>query len=102
MYIKGKKIYIKNKIRFGIFLIIISLFIMIIINSIFLHKVRGYENDHYQTVTVNTGETLWDIVNRYSDGEHDIREEIHHIKIINNLKTSYLFPGQQLKIPKRE
>ncbi len=102
MYTGSKKIYIKNKIRFSIFLIIISLFIMTIINSFFLHKVKGYESSNFKVITIDAGETLWDIVSEYSSGKYDIREEIYHIKKMNHLETSYLYPGQELIVPIRE
>lgn len=73
-----------------------------IANSIFLHRVKGYENSNFKVITVDTGETLWDIVSEYSNGESDIREKIYHIKRMNHLKTSYLYPGQELIIPMKD
>lgn len=51
------------------------------------------------TVTVAAGDTLWDIAGRCTGAREDIREVIFRIKQENRLKTSYVYPGQVLKIP---
>lgn len=102
MYISNRRIYIKNKIRFSIFLIIISLLTMIVFNLVFLHKVEGQENSNLKVITVDDGDTLWDIVSEYTGNEYDIRKEIYRLKKINQLETSYIYSGQELMIPIRE
>ncbi|MCR1898076.1 LysM peptidoglycan-binding domain-containing protein [Irregularibacter muris] len=102
MILNGTKIVIKNKKRFFLFLTCISLISLIALNFIFLDKAEGYEKNALQIVTVSRGDTLWDIVSQYSSKREDIREQIYHIKIINDLETSYIYPGQQLLIPTGE
>ncbi|WP_179090119.1 LysM peptidoglycan-binding domain-containing protein [Paenibacillus sp. FSL H8-0548] len=52
-----------------------------------------------QSIIVHTGDTLWDIAKRYSDGSQDVRYIIFMIKDRNQLQTSQIIPGQKLIIP---
>lgn len=83
----------------------------IILNVIVLGIIFNYKNScssaqisNYKTITVNNGDTLWKIAqyeqyeNEYYKGS-DIREIVHSIKEINNLKSSNLSVNQNLKIP---
>jgi LysM repeat protein len=45
---------------------------------------------------VSKGDTLWSIA---SELNGNIRENIYEIKKINNLKTSYIYEGQELQLP---
>lgn len=102
MYINNRRIYIKDKIRFSIFLATVSLLIMIVFNFTFSHKVEGHGNSNLKVITVDHGDTLWDIVSQYTNDKYDLRKEIYHVKKINQLKTSYIYSGQELMIPIRE
>lgn len=58
----------------------------------------------YKTIYVSSGETLWEIASRETKNNSyylgkDVRYVINHIKSINQLKTSSLFPNQELIIP---
>ena len=58
----------------------------------------------YKTIYVSNGETLWEIASREAKNNSyylgkDVRYIINHIKTINQLKTSLLFPNQELIIP---
>lgn len=52
----------------------------------------------YKTITIQQGETLWDIANEYVNPNQDIRDYIYKIKELNNMNTSELYTGQELKI----
>ena len=52
-----------------------------------------------EKVTVNNGDTLWNLARRYYDSNTDLRKVIFDIKEINNMSTSDIRPGQQIKIP---
>lgn len=54
------------------------------------------------TITVHTGDTLWDIAADWSGKDEDIREVIMRIQKENNLTGSNLAVGQQLVIPVRK
>lgn len=53
------------------------------------------------SVTVASGETLWEIAGRHTEPQEDIREVMHRISKANGLKSKYVYPGQVLKVPLR-
>lgn len=54
----------------------------------------------FEKVTVQEGETLWEIAARYSDDTIDIRNYIDEIEQLNHITSAgSLQPGQILKIP---
>lgn len=53
------------------------------------------------TVTVSSGDTLWDLCEPYQPEKMDIRDFIAKVKYVNHLKTSELQIGQELVIPLR-
>ncbi len=97
-----KKYYIESKLRFTIFILTMILIIVMSISAMF-HNVyadgKGNVTNTYYAVTVESGDTLWSIALRYSDGKTDIRKLIYEISSLNNLETSEISIGQQLLIP---
>lgn len=63
------------------------------------NNLMNQSNVKVEDVTVKSGDTLWNIAKRYYNSNADLREIIYEIKKINNLSTSDLRPGQQIKIP---
>ena len=49
--------------------------------------------------TVEKGETLWEIADRYDNNKMDLRKYIYIIEKYNNLDSLTLQPGQRLNIP---
>lgn len=54
-----------------------------------------------QIVTVNSGDTLWDIANRCRTESEDIRDVVYRIRTVNSLHTPVIAEGQRLIIPVR-
>lgn len=50
--------------------------------------------------TVEPGDTLWEIANKYRDEDEDIRAVVYAIKKNNNIDDAHLKPGQNLIIKK--
>lgn len=97
------KLKIVNKSKF--FRSFILLFVVILFALLsFFNKSSSEEIQHYKTITVNSGDTLWSIA-QYEKNENayykdsDIREIVYDIKEINNLSSSNLSINQNLKIP---
>lgn len=79
------------------------LFVLVLIAAAFLfpgvvHTERQLEPIPTHTYVVDTGDTLWSIAAEYAEGR-DIRKVIYEIKYINGLRTSMIYPGQELRIP---
>lgn len=92
----NKKYILKNRRRFYIFIILVS----ILFSCTFLAAtVNGADtNAEYTTVTVEQGDTLWDLAREYNK-EGDIRKYIHKIEKVNNLTDNIIFEGDILKLP---
>lgn len=81
--------------------IIICIFWLLIIQSIFKPKQEKYEYE-FKEYTISKGERLWDIAkteianNTYYNNE-DIRQVVYEIKQDNNIKST-IYPGQVIKI----
>lgn len=64
-------------------------------NLIFIEKpVYSYHN-----VTVNNGDTLWEIAGQYTENKEDIREVVFRICEENNLTDQKIYPGQIIRVP---
>ena len=56
------------------------------------------EQDSYVTVVVESGDTLWNLVDEHYNGKKDIRKIIYFVKDVNGIGTT-IYPGQTIKIP---
>ena len=80
---------------------------IMIMLSICFAMVIGYqqttpamESQTIQEVTVQEGDTLWDIAARSTGSSVDIREVVFEVKELNNISNSgALTPGTKLKVP---
>ena len=86
---------IKNLKRFIISMTILFTIISFLC-SLLTNKVFSYTVPEDEKIVVSKGDTLWSIA---SELNGDIRENIYEIKKINNLKTSYIYEGQELQLP---
>lgn len=60
-------------------------------------KAYGYKERKIETITVRSGDTLWDIARKYNK-QGDIREYIYELKKLNNLSDSDIMTGDELKV----
>lgn len=96
-----KKYKIVNKKRFSIFLILSFIFV-IGIGSLFRPANRVHSNllqSPFVEVEVSKGDTLWNMALEYMPQKYNIRKMIYEIKQFNNMDTSYIYPGQTVKVP---
>lgn len=96
-----KRYKVINKNRFFLFitiLLVIFFFIFsILISSLKAHSMIFQEN--YEELLIRSGDTLWDIALKYKPSKYDVRDMVYKIKELNNLNTSYIIPGEILKVP---
>jgi cell division protein YceG involved in septum cleavage len=93
--IMNKKYVLKNKTKFFSFIFIISL---IAFMTIYTNSVSGYKEAQYQSVAIQSGDTLWSIAEKYGNNS-DIRKYIYEIKKINNLDSNMLYENTAILIP---
>ena len=87
--------HLKNRKRFFSILIILSVLLSTIL---FATSAYGYEGQQYETITVQSGDTLWSIAEKYCRSG-DIRKYIYEIKKANHLSSSAIFAGDELLVP---
>lgn len=101
-----KNVRIVNIKKFIRGIIVLSSIIIAIV--LFLSKVTLSHNDdgkiNYETISIAQGDTLWKIATEQQETnpyytEKDVRFVLNEIKKINNLCTSDLQIGQELRIP---
>ncbi len=96
-----KKYKIISKKRFYLFitflLAIASIVLLSFTSNNMVHS-SVYEIK-YEEVRVAEGDTLWNITSKYLSKGDDIRKMIYNIKIFNEMDTSYIYPGDIIKIP---
>ncbi len=97
-----KRLVLKNKKRFALF---VTFIVVIVTSFIFATYVYGYksgdrenEEGYRRTVMVKSGDTLWDIAEKYAVNT-DIRKYIYEIRKINGLDDYTIFPGNILVLP---
>ena len=90
------KYVLKNKRKFFSFVFVISVLAFIMI---YTSSVSGYQEPKYQSIFVNSGDTLWSIAEKYGSDSIDIRDYIYNIREINNLDSSNLYENTTILIP---
>ncbi len=89
---------IANKYKF-IRSMSILVFLIVAIFNVSIAKSNEVETITY---TVNKGDTLWTIVQEYKASNKDTRQYIYELKRVNNMTTSNIYEGQELKIIKEQ
>ena len=66
-----------------------------------LSSVRLYAGttQHYATVTVRPGDTLWGLAAAHAGPSADVQEIVDRITDTNHLQSGALQPGERLRIP---
>lgn len=97
---KRKRTYIKNKMRFTIFIICMSLTMLSLLN-ILIVKNEAYSSSSIDSmkVVVEAGDTIWSIAKKHNYYNEDVRKIIHEIIELNNIEDCIIKPGDTIKIP---
>lgn len=73
---------------------------VVFIFSLFFSLNSEKENvENYVSVTVSSGETLWELAERYGNGEMKKNQFIDWIETHNKLQAESLKPGEEIVIP---
>ncbi len=98
MKTKNKKYIIVNRIRFVISLTILVIFIIIMM-PIFKVNAKDTPDFVIKTLYVDTGDTLWQISEKYAPRDMDIRLYLDNLIQLNKLERMMIYPGDMLYIP---
>ncbi|MGZ3505200.1 MAG: LysM peptidoglycan-binding domain-containing protein [Vulcanimicrobiaceae bacterium] len=76
-----------------------SLSLMVSLPALSSMRLYAAGAQHFTTVTVRPGDTLWQIAAAHTDSAADVQETIDRISEVNHLQAGALQPGEQLRIP---
>lgn len=91
------------RLRFVTFLLLLVFITAFAVSSIVIAKEPNDDSikdeTTYVEITVQEGDTLWNLAKPYYDGKSDYRKFIHEIRKLNDLEEGVIFPGQIIIIP---
>lgn len=98
---RRKKYRIKSKPRFiTSMIVIIALFVCGISTITGINISTALTEPQYEYVNVKSGDTLWDIADKYKSEDTDIRRAVFEISKANNdIEASELYPGMVISVP---
>ena len=100
MSIAGKRYQIKSRSRFTVFVIFsIVLFIMVSNTILGFNNASSLTQKEYTEITVQSGDTLWNIAKTYMPENTDIRDSVYTLCQINNIAAHELKAGQTILVP---
>ena len=82
--------------RRSLFILVLAMFLVFGGLGLFAIADDGIDS---VTVTVASGDTLWELCEPYKPERMDLRDFIAKVKYENNFKNSELTPGQQIISP---
>ena len=95
-----RHLHIVNRFRFTVFmvsvLLIVSMAVGLLIGSF---NASGSTKYSYETITIQSGDTLWSIAEEYAPEGQDIRDYIYEICDKNDIKAGDIVQGQDIMIP---
>ena len=98
---KTSEIRIINLTKFIIFVICTLLVLLIASYLLFLtaYTARGEAVNQYSVVTVMKGDSLWSIASHRIAKDENTRDYVEELIKVNDLGSSAIYEGDQLKIP---
>lgn len=96
-----KRYKIISKTRFFVFIITVSaIMTMLIMSLLSINEVYGSNHrSDYKEIEIINGDTLWMLAIDYMPERYDVRKMLYEIKMLNNMETSNVYPGDIIKIP---
>ena len=83
-----KKYRIKNRVRFTAFMAAFVLITIVSVSSMLgFNEATGMDVPQYTTVSVQSGDTLWELARRYGPADADVRMVVYQIGKINNINA---------------
>jgi Tfp pilus assembly protein FimV len=76
-----------------------ALSLMVALPTLSSMRLYAATAQHYATITVQPGDTLWSIAAARTSANSDVQELVDRISDANHLQAATLQPGQRLRIP---
>jgi LysM repeat protein len=76
-----------------------ALSLMVALPTLSSMRLYAATAQHYATVVVQPGDTLWSIAAARTSANGDVQELVDRISDANHLQAATLQPGQRLRIP---
>ncbi len=100
MDIFGKTYRIKSRTRFITFVIIFTIFAVGLVNTVLgLYNASSLTVREYIEITVESGDTLWNIASEYMSADTDVRHAVYTLCELNDIGSGDIYPGQVLTVP---
>lgn len=100
MYKTKKRLIIKNRVRFTLFIILAAALVNVAVFAFMLPGRTSADISHKtELVSVAPGDSLWSIASTYVGDNSDVRDMIYRIKKLNNLSSADLLVGQTISVP---
>ncbi|MCL1982464.1 MAG: LysM peptidoglycan-binding domain-containing protein [Clostridiales bacterium] len=100
MTVSGKKYRIKSSGRFTLFAAAIIVLLILISNALLgLGSASSMTEQAYIEITVQHGDTLWNIAKTYMPSSIDTRKLVYELCQLNGIAAHELKAGQVLVIP---
>ncbi|MBQ5960206.1 MAG: LysM peptidoglycan-binding domain-containing protein [Firmicutes bacterium] len=94
---------VRRQIRLLTAMTIVVFTVVIILSAILSPKITfaksGSAGPVYESVRIETGDTMWDIASRYAEPGTDIRSLIRQIEELNHISADFIYDGQYLIVP---
>lgn len=92
--------HIMNRVRFTVLLVIVILAAGMFSGMLFgSYNAEGSSKTSYEMITVQYGDTLWEIAETYKPSDQDIRDFMYEICDYNKISAGEIYQGQNLMIP---
>ncbi|MGO1368755.1 MAG: LysM peptidoglycan-binding domain-containing protein [Senegalia sp. (in: firmicutes)] len=96
----NKKIVIVNRVRFTMFLSVITLVLALLLNNVLGIVFASDTYKDYNKVFVQKGDSIWNIAKENNPNGEDIRKIVYEIREVNDIENEWIKPGDILKIPR--
>ncbi len=97
---RRKKYRIKSKFRFITSIVVLTI-LSVSAFGIFsgLNNSEALTKTQHKQIQIASGDTLWQIADKYKDNNTDTRKAIYKICQLNNIEASDLYPGMIISVP---
>ena len=95
-----KRYRVVSKFRFTMFMVIMILCIMTVAGTLLgFNTVNSASMNQYNLVSVESGDTLWNIACEYGPDDMDVRQVVHDICDVNEISADELVAGSKIIVP---